>query len=360
MALLFVDGFDVGDYAVKGWSLVDSNAPFPGVFSLQSGRINGNGFSIATATNGSSAQDLTARKLFTGVAQLTLGVAVRPTAYPSGGNGGGFAVTLYSDSGSTAHLTVMSNATTQAIELRRGTRSGTLIASSGSFVPVSAWGYLEIQATIADAGGICTVRLNGSSSPIIAFTGDTRNAGTLTTIDSITLGAYRAGTSGGVASAVFDDFYILDALGTTHTTFLGDIKIQSLLPTGNGADSALMGSDGNQTDNYQQVDEVPYSTTDYNASATTGQRDTYTFGDLPPAMNTVLAVQSNIVAAKSDVTPLNARIPLRVGGSLYYGATNSLSTSYLTYSDVHQVNPNTSAAWTPAAVNGLEAGMEVA
>ena len=355
-----MEGFDLGDYAIKGWTAVDSLPSAPGVFSLPTGRVGGKGLSIATATNGSSGQTLSARKLFTASAQATVGVAVSPTAYSTGGNGGGFAITLSGDAGATSHLTLMSNATTRALELRRGNTSGTLIATSTIVIPIASWAYIEIQATIADAGGTCVVRLNGSTTPAINFTGDTKNAGTATTIDSITLLAYRPATQGGISSAIFDDLYVLNSTGTANTTFLGDIRVQSLLPSGNGTASQLVGSDSDQVDNYQLVDENPYSTTDYTASATVGNRDTYAMDDLPGSITQITAVQTNLVAAKSDATAATARIPLRSGGTEYYGTNYPLATTYATYHDPYDLNPATSAAWTAAAVNGLETGMEVA
>ncbi len=354
MALLFMDGFDVGDYAVKGWASVASSGNTP-TYSLVAGRVGGNALNMAnTAAVGSGYVEQ--MRPIPATTQLTMGVAVKLTT--DFGLSGGFLISLFGDAGAAQHLTLVSDATTKEVVLRLGSQTGTVIATSGKVMTLNVWAYFEIQATIADAGGTCVVRMNGSTTPIINYSGDTKNGGTGTSITYVACGAYRAGLVVSNEAAAFDDLYILDGTGGSHNTFLGDVRIASLQPDGAGIDTQLTPT-GSAT-NWQNVDETPYSTTDYNGSAIVGQRDTYALADLPGTITTVHALQSNIVAAKSDATTASAKIPIRTGGTLYYGQTTALSTSYLTYSDVHQINPNTSIAWTPANVNGLEAGMEVA
>lgn len=352
MALLFMDGFDAGDYAVKGWDSVQAGGS-GGVVSLAAGRISGSGVQIAQP-GGGLISNIVLRRALPATSRLTAGFAVLPTALDSGGS---LSITLHGDAGAVSHLTLMSNTTTRVLELRRGDHTGTLLASSSVILSPGSWRYLEIRATINDATGSCEVRIDGNTTPIINFTGDTRNGGTLTNFDMISLRAYKSGTTGS-GTGIFDDLYLLDDTGASNTTFLGDIRVVALRPSAAGTDTQLTPT-GSAT-NWQNVDETTYSTADYNGSATVGQRDTYTLSNLPGTVTTVHALQSNVVAAKSDATAASAKIPIRTGGSLYYGATNALSTSYLTYSDIHQVNPNTTAAWTTADVDGLEAGMEVA
>ena len=352
MALLFMDGFDVGDYAVKGWDSLQAGGS-GGAVSLTSGRISGSGIQVSQP-GGGLISNIVFRRAHAAINRVTVGFAVLPSALDAGASLG---ITLHSDAGVTPHLTFMNNSSTRVLELRRGDHTGTLLASSALMLSPGNWRYFEIRATINDTTGSCEVRVDGNTTPIINFTGDTRNGGTLTTFDMISLRAYKSGTTG-AATGVFDDLYILDDTGTTNTTFLGDVRAITLRPDGAGADTQLAPT-GSAT-NWQNVDETAYSTVDYNASATVGQRDTYTLSNLPLGMGTVHAVQSNLIAAKSDATTANARIPLRSGGALYYGMTTALSTSYLTFSDVYQLNPNTSSSWTQAAVDGLEVGMEVA
>jgi hypothetical protein len=41
------------------------------------------------------------------------------------------------------------------------------------------------------------------------------------------------------------------------------------------------------------------------------------------------------------------------------GATRSLSTSWLQFEDRLETDPDTGAAWTPSAIEAVEAGVEV-
>lgn len=355
MALLFMDGFDAGDYLVKGWNPVIVN----GAITAAPGRVSGGAILTDCSANNSNGSECRIERPFTAASQPTIGFALKIDTYGTLGNGA-FYVNLAGDSGSTTHLTLTNNPTTRYIELRRGAYNGAVLATYNYVLPVGTWAYFEIQTTIADAGGICQVRMNGNATPVISFTGDTKNGGTNTTIDTLRLGSVNIDTGAAQSGvgAVYDDLYILNSTGTTNTTFLGDVRAVTLRPDGAGTDTQLTPT-GSAT-NWQNVDETTYSTADYNASATVGQRDTYTLSNLPAGMGTIYAVQSNLIAAKSDMTTANARIPLRIGAGLYYGGTTALSTSYLTYSDVHQVNPDTTVSWTMADLNNLEAGMEVA
>lgn len=354
MALLFMDGFDVGDYALKQWVAGTNDN---GTFSVVAGRNAGSSVQTALASSGTGNRQAYVQKAFPAASQVVVGFALKVVSYGSSGSGA-FAMNIHSDGGATAHLTLMSDPSTRLVQLRRGQPQGTVLATSTISLAAGDWNYLEMKATIADAGGTCEVRLNGATTPFMSYTGDTRNGGTSTAIDMLRIGSHRDTLATTGATCVYDDVYCLDSTGATNNDFIGDVRVVTLQPNAAGTDTQLTPT-GSAT-NFQNVDEAPYSTADYNASATVGQRDTYNLSDLPTGTTVVYGIQSNIIAAKSDVTTANAKIPIRAGGNLYYGATNALSTSYQTYTDLYQVNPDTTAAWTPGDVNSLEAGMEVA
>ncbi|HET9411842.1 MAG TPA: hypothetical protein VFO38_03280 [Candidatus Saccharimonadales bacterium] len=334
MALLFLDSFDAGDIATK-W--------IPGSFTSVSSSTTrfGTGMVAVVGTSDAAARSITPS------AQVTIGVAF----YSSAGECG---VAFRGDAGTTTHLSIMRTAG-GVIDARRGLAgAGTSLARGTTIIPPLTWNYLEVQATVADSGGTVKVRLNGATTNEIDFTGDTKNGGTSTNIDQVAL---ITSTSG--SSARFDDVYVLNSTGSSNTTFLGDIRIHALSPSNNGTYSQLTGSDGNQVDNFQLVDEKPFSTTDYVGSPTVGQRDTYVLADLP-SVTQIFGVQNNFIGAKSDASTGNAKSALLINSTLYYGTTRALGTSYVPYSDVYDTNPNTSTAWTDTVVNGMEAGMEVA
>jgi hypothetical protein len=211
-----------------------------------------------------------------------------------------------------------------------------------------------MRATISDAGGRCVVRVNGVD--IIDFTGDTKNGGTATQFDTIILGDIGTNT-GPRATTYFDDFYVCDATGTTNNTFLGDIRIQTLTPVaaGNYTQFTPTGS----ANNWDTVNELPYSTADYSSASTVGQKDSYTMSDVLGTTGAIKGIQTNIIANKSDAGNATARSFVRVGATDYADLTRGLTTSTITYTSPRDINPATSAAWTASDVNGLESGIEI-
>lgn len=287
----------------------------------------------------------------------TLGRTITPSAEVFTGfrfkqfatSSGSYLFTVWGDSFTTFHL-ALRQATSGAIELVRG--DGTLLATGATVLTTSGWYYIETRMTIADSGGIVQVRLNGSTSNEINFTGDTKNAGTSTNIDTIRLT--------GNANWAYTDWYIANALGTAPTnTWFGDTIVRSLPPSGDGDLSGLTGSDGNQVSNYQQVDELPPSGTDYNGSATSNAEDTYALTDLPSTSVIVYGVQLSATMAKSDAGAASASPILRLSGTDYTPGAQVLSTSYTEYTALYPTSPATSSAWTATEVNGAQVGMKV-
>lgn len=268
-------------------------------------------------------------------------------------------ITLYGDGGTTAHLT-LTISTSGSIDLRRGTSSGTIIATSATSWPgLAQYRHLQIQATIADAGGTCIVKLDNIE--IINFTGDTKNGGTNTTIDRI------SPNIGGSGSTRIDDLWICDGVDATATQgapnndFLGDLGVFPIHPNGNGTYSQLVGSDGNSTDNYLLVDENPPNTSDYVTSATSGQHDTYTLADLPSAAVSVVAIQPVVIAQKTDAGAASIKPMIRENATDTTDTAQALSTSWAAYAgSIRGVKPSDGTAFSVSDVNALEAGVEVA
>ncbi len=334
MSLLFFDGFGTGDINTK-YQVVAG------------GWATGQGGRFANSYSANSASvSITLARWFTASAQIYSGLAWFSSGTPY--------ISFWGDSAVTQHVTVVRNAS-GFLELRRGSTAGTILATGTTQVLANVWWYIEVGVTIADAGGTVQVRINGSLTPEINYTGDTKNGGTNTTIDAISFGH-----STGLGGVNFADFYIANSSGTINNNFLGDICVRTLIPNGDGAFSQLMGSDGNQVSNYLLVDEVPANGADYVASQNIGDKDSYLMSNLPSGSTTVYGVQVAGFMQKSDASLAQAKLFLRQGGTNYYGATRVLGASYLGYYDLFETDPSTSIAWTPTGVNSLEAGMEVA
>lgn len=349
MSLLYLDGFDVGDFALKWFvtphdgndPVTSSTTPFAAGLSL---KIPSDTESVSGATFTNLKRAVPASGTFIGGFQFrwdgstSVDIAL---------------ITLYSDSGATAHV-ILKMRTDGTLDLYRS--GGALLASGpASAILEDVWYFIEIKAVISDTGS-CDVRVDNAT--VISFTGDTRNGGTGTAVDAIALNKTGSDPSGSITpNLYYDDLYGCDASGSVNNDFLGMGRVQTLLPSGAGTDTDLTPNPG--APNYDNVNDIPYSTVDYNYSTTPGDRDTYAMSDLSASTATVAGIQTVIIAQSTDASA-QVKAALRSGGSVYYDASVVLNATATDASIVvRETDPATSAAWTVSNVNALEAGVEI-
>ncbi|MFF2388950.1 hypothetical protein [Agromyces sp. NPDC058104] len=334
MSLIFIDSFDAQDATAKWVSTLASAPSYAEVPR----------YALGSCVKAASAGRLT--KPFPAAAQIVMGFAFKVDNLSAAH----LLAHGWADSGATQHAGIQVSTTGQ-IQVMRG---GTVAASSAAGLIVAGnWYFIELRATIADSGGVAEVKLNGTQ--IINFSGDTKNAGTATTFDMVSLG----GASTMDTAVTYDDFYLLNTSGSApNNTFLGEVVIQALLPNAAGAhtDFTPIGSGAN----YQNVDEIPPSGSDYNASSTVGAKDSYGVTNLSGSVGTIFGVQENMHASKTGVGAANLKSLVRSGGTDYTQPAVALGASQQWYGAIREVDPATSAAWVASAVNALEVGAEVA
>lgn len=340
MALLYMDGFDAGDFLLK------YNYGNSAGFSSSATTRFTSGRSLYKAPNNSG----TLYKSIPSSASIIVGFAAHYNtnfaSFPA------VFAAVAGDGGATAHIHVATGDTSGTIEVSRG-YSGSRTVLFTTMVPVNTWNYYELRVKVADAGGYADLKVNGAV--VGTFSGDTKNGGTSTNIDNVIV--FGSGNNTGI-NVYWDDFYIIDETGSApYNTYLGDVRVQTLVPNAAGNSTQFTPSIGA---NYTTVDELPYSATDYVASNAPATRDTYTMADLPASTATIFGVQTNVVAKKTDAGAIGVKPVTRTGGTNYYGFTTTLSSSDVTLTDIRAVDPNTSVAWTAGGVNGMKAGMEVA
>jgi hypothetical protein len=352
MALLYMDGFDVGDSVLR-WATSGTIRMNYGMTPRLSG---GMALQIDTPVNITTAGLFRA---FLPSAQVYIGAALQVTLETTPSSNVVAFFQLYGDGGVTSHL-YLHRSQNNAVALYRGAPTGTASSPGGTLLAQTAagvldgyWHSIEMSATIDSATGHVVVNVDGVK--MIDFTGNTRNGGTLTTLDTI---KFQVVNWNGSCPIVLDDLYICNNTGTTNNTFLGDIRVQTMLPNAAGSSTQLTPT--GSANNWQNVAEVPYNDATYNTSAVVGQRDTYGLSDLVAGTDKVYAVQTVTHANKSDAGAANMKVALKSGASVNYGPVQPLGTTNTAYATVFETNPATTAAWTVADSNGLEAGVEVA
>lgn len=267
--------------------------------------------------------------------------------------------------GAVSHLSLVRRPSIRGWEVRRGAATADGLNGTGliSVIPnvwfPESWHYVEMGAKIHNTAGWVELRQDGIT--IGRFDGDTSHTGS---VDGL-IDRVLFHQSGSAASSDYfiDDVYILNEQGTVNNSWLGDTRCYPLYPDGNGNYSELVGSDGNSTDNYLLVDEVGTPvTTDYVGSATAGEKDSYTFQDLPVTLGTIRGVEVRMHAAKDDTGTKQIRSVTRRSGTDSFGPDHVLAAVPLwqTHHDIQELDPHAGpGAWTITNVNDTEWGVEV-
>lgn len=254
---------------------------------------------------------------------------------------------LWFREGSTTHL-IIERTTAGEIRVER---NGVILATSaiGQYT-TDTWMYLEIKAVIDDTVGECVIKKD--SATIINLTGaDTRNGGTVGTIDEINLRSrLRA-----------DELIVFDAVdsptGTPFSDFIGQRRVVSMNVSGAGTSADFTGV--GSVNNFENVDETLLDDTDYNESNTGGDKDLFTAEDLPVAPNSIDLVAVRVWAGKDNSNPRTITPVIRSGGTDYPNDNDNILTTTNSYHwQAWEDDPNTATSWTESGVNALEIGYE--
>jgi hypothetical protein len=241
------------------------------------------------------------------------------------------------------------------------TRNGTVLGTSSASMSTFTYHYIEFKATINNSTGSYELRLDGVN--ILSASGvDTQNTANAS-INSVTLGS-PSENMGGVGyfdvDWRYDDFYVLDTTGSApNNNFLGDVRIDSVYPTGDGNYTQYSLSTGSS--HYQLVDEATPNTTDYVYNGTDGNKDSFAMGNVAAlTAQTIYGVRVKAAALKDDAGTRTLKVGVRSGSTDSVSSAQALTTSQLYVSHILETDPNTSAAWTESGVNALESLIETA
>lgn len=337
MSVVLVDGFDHYNgntqAIAKGWTAVFTNTTGAGRFSGYAARITPTGVSGNTYAP--------AVQLPSSLTTLCVGVAIKLDStgitYPSD------QVILRSSDASNFNIVRLGIDSSFRLFVRNN--SGTTLCTGTTVLSPNVWNYVEIKATIHASTGSVEVRLNGAASA--ECSASSLNLGS-SPIARVALQITSSNSTGG---GWFDDMYVDDA------AFCGDVRVETLYPTANGASTDFVASAGSA---YQCIDEAPASSSDYIYENVTGRKSTFAFGDLVTTSGTVHAVQTTMFAAKTDSGYRSIAPVIRQSSINYEHLTESvLASEYTFHKQVYNADP-AGSAWTIANVNGNEYGVKVA
>jgi len=219
------------------------------------------------------------------------------------------------------------------------------------------WTHFGIDVKIDGAAGWAYVYIEGEQ--VIGFSGDTNDGGA--DFDVLVIGPNAAGQNW-TAKMRMDDLYWDDTTGEGAAAVVPKKRFYWIQPNGNGNYADWDGSDGNQVNNYQLIDDFHgLSTTDYVESQVAAEFDSYALAAAPSDdINTITAVIPFVYAIDDGAGgPDSISIGTRLGGTDLMGADIALPTSYGIVFERQTTKPG-GGAWTTTDIDSTELVIESA
>jgi hypothetical protein len=336
MTLLFFEGFENKEPAGRAGMSYDR------AVSFVTGRTSGSAMTCATT----SATQLSIPVVSSAVDTWIFSGAFRLD------NLGSAAITLLSlvSSASGNQGMVDIAGVTGALRLTPG---GVATISTDYVMQVGEWARIDLVSYPHVTAGFIQLWVNGVM--IAEHTG--RNSAT-TQSTEVASARIAVGNLNTTRLSV-DDVYLANGQGPApYNGRIGDVRIESLVPSGNGSSSQFAGSDGNSVDNYALVDELPAVTTDY-VTGVAWQKDLYQYSNLSVPAGVVHAVQLHHVGNKLDAGAAELVPVHKLGATEHDDSPMGLGlTPVYGQGAIRTVDPDGNP-WTVASVNAAEFGYKV-
>lgn len=233
--------------------------------------------------------------------------------------------------------------TTGRLELLSGAFDGTILFTTPApVITANAWFHIEAKLTIAGASGNVEVRVEGL--PVINFTTNT---------GAINIAQIAAVNDPTFISAVtpyyLKDYVIWDGSGSRNNNFFGSVQVRSLVPD---SDVALNWTPTGAANGFSILDNIPPSDAAY-ISASTPPPAAYegTLTNLPPNVTSVRGIMTYVRAAKTDGGDGSLQVSMLSSSSTAAGVDRPITVAQTYWRDIFEVDPATSNAWLPAAVD---------
>lgn len=216
-----------------------------------------------------------------------------------------------------------------------------VVAAMVSIIETGSWHYIE-ATWVGGVSGSLNLYLDGLSA--LSYSGNTGTA----SIDTLQLGAKL---SANADIGYYDDVYV-----KTGSTRLGERRVETL---NTAANSSVTWTPLANT-NWKEVSEVICDgDASYNFTSTAGNIDLFGINSLAENPVTISTVQVRAAIRKTDATSRVTHTVLNSGGTQQEGADWAVAGTYLYDIDLWDLDPHTSAAWTPAAVDAALIGYKL-
>lgn len=220
--------------------------------------------------------------------------------------------------------------------------------ATGTVMMVDNWNTIEVHLLINDSTGKIQVKVNGLLD--IDYTGDTQ-PGSDTAVNNLYV------SNGG--SYAIDDLALNDTNGSFDNSWCGDGHIEILVPNADGDVNDWMGSDGDKTNNWQLVDEIPSTgDTDYVTTSGYGIQDMYNLGAFTDTNKVITRIIPAVRVKDASALGGVMKVGYKTGGVVYLGSGEAIPNVYTELlGSSARVNPS-GLAWTKAELDALQIVIE--
>lgn len=239
--------------------------------------------------------------------------------------------------------------------VKRG--STTLVTTANEYTN-NFWVYIEVKIVLDTGGGVdgsAEIRVNESVDGTVSGV-DTTNHG------STTANKVQWELRHDASQWSWDDFYVCDDQGSINNTYLGDRCVEGKKPTGDGNRNQWTPNAGSA-----HWDRVSESSTDDDSTYLfvpnnqDGKVELFQMADLATIVGTVNAVQISFQCRMDSSGTDKVRLIFRSGGgSEATGPDKTVSSiaGYQWYQEIYEQDPVSASAWTVAAFNAMQIGLE--
>jgi hypothetical protein len=323
MSRILMCGFEAGSLAVL--------SAYSGV-SISTTQARSGSCSLYVSTGGGYGT----LPLATSASELYLRVGIRPPV----SSGDGIVFELRNSSNSS-----MLQVGRRATGILYYTIPGRITIDGTRLVPGDQWFCLQVYLNIASSGGRLIAYVDATQD--VDYTGNTQ-ATTPANVAYLRLGS-------GIAPVYFDDVAVNNTTGSINNSWPGRGGIYAVRPSGAGAYTEWSVSGASA--NWDAVDEVPPSTTDYVYTAEAGKIDTYQASDLS-TVGSISAVRYYAYAQLNEAGEAGIKPIYYINNTAYEGTAIALEPSWRYASEIVQTNPATGNAWTVSEINAMQLGVK--
>ena len=232
----------------------------------------------------------------------------------------------------------------------------------------------EVHVKLDPANGVFELYQDGNlllsyAGPLTGPSGettfDTFGWGAGVPLEGADPGVYDQGaTSGNLVRTTIDNFALNDLTGAINNGRIGDGILLRLTPNGNGGFSQLTNRNGTSVDNYKHAARGEEG---WVFPTAPGQRDSYIMSRPDAEFGAVNALMFQAQAAANGPSISNVRFSMKPTGQADFHAAGAAAISPEATTDLDadgplvqriiETNPNTTAGFTLAEVDGCEAGL---